>query len=182
MRIGIHQPNFIPHWGFFYKMSMCDKFVILSKVQFEKGGYQNRYFLQGKQKWVTMPVEGGLDPIEKKFYTNGSGLLDLNLQFIEFMKQVLSIPCELVIDVATNSTSTQRLIDNLNYYGATAYVTSSSAKHKYLDEDLIKKAGMDVIYSDHPFSNMNILEMLETFGIEGTRAKLAKPEVKSGVN
>lgn len=176
MRVGIHQPNFFPHFGFFYKMSMCDKFVILSEVQFEKNGYQNRYFLQGKQKWVTMPVNGGLEPIFKKSYTNSVHLETLNLSIINNLKDILSINCEIVKDVVSNNRSTQRLIDNLNHYGATAYVTSPSAKNKYLDEQAIKNAGIDIIYSSHKNEKLNILEMFELYGIEGTRKQLWKKE------
>lgn len=177
MRIGIHQPNFVPHFGFFHKMSMCDAFIILEQVQYEKNGYQNRYFLQGKQKWITMPIKHGVDQIFNKYYTNGESLVQLNTEFILWVMRVLSIKTVLWKDVVTDSRSTQRLLDNLNHYGATHYVTSPGAKDKYLDEDLIKKAGIDIIYSKHPNDKMNILEMFETFGIEGTRKQLyQKPD------
>lgn len=176
MRVGIHQPNFVPHFGFFYKMSMCDLFVILEQVQFEKGGYQNRYYLQGKKRWITMPVQSGLEPIYKKVYASGQPLSRLNTDFIFWMRDVLSINTQIKRDVYTNSRGTQRLIDNLNYYGATTYVTSPSAKEKYLDEEAIRKTGIDIEYSSHPLSNLNIMEMLEEYGIEGTRAQLWKPK------
>jgi hypothetical protein len=174
MRIGIHQPNFVPHFGFFYKMSQCDIFIILSQVQFEKNGYQNRYFLQDKQKWVTKPVNGGLEPIYTKGYTDGANLLNINMRFIEWVADVLDIKAEIVIDIPTNSRSTQRLIDNINHYGGTVYVTNPSAKDKYLEEDLMKAAGIDIEYSSTPNSNLNILEMFEKFGIEGTKKQLYK--------
>lgn len=151
---------------------MCDLFIILEQVQFEKNGYQNRYFLQKKQKWVTMPVEHGLEPIYKKKYTNGEDLARLNVDFIFWMRNVLSIHTKITRDVYTESRSTQRLIDNLNFYGATTYVTSPSAKDKYLDEQAIRDAGIDIEYCTHPLAKMNILEMLEDYGIEGTRAQL----------
>lgn len=176
MRVAIHQPNLVPHFGFFYKMSQSDIFVILSQVQFEKNGYQNRYFLQGKQRWVTMPVQGGLEPIHKKFYTNGLQLENFNVSFIMWMKDLLSINTQIVKDVVSNNSGTRRILDNLNYYGATKYITSPSAKDKYLDEKLIRDAGIDIEYSSHPLSNYNIMEMLETHGIEGTRKLLYKPK------
>lgn len=182
MRIGIHQPNFFPHFGFFYKMSMCDKFIILSQVQFEKNGYQNRYFLQAKQKWVTMPVNSGLEPIYKKSYTNNVHLETLNTSIIRSIKDILSIDCEIVEDVVTNSRSTQRLIDNLNHYGATTYVTNPNAKNKYLDEQAIKNAGIDITYSSHPNDKYNILEMFELYGIEGTRNQLYKKAKVDAIN
>lgn len=179
MKVGIHQPNFFPHFGFFYKMSMCDKFVILSEVQFEKNGYQNRYFLQGKQKWVTMPVNHGLEPIYKKFYTNNIHLETLNISIIRNFKDILSIDCEIVEDVVSNSKGTDRLIHNLNHHGATDYVTNPGAKDKYLDEEAIRQAGINIVYSTHPNEKLNILEMFELYGIEGTRNQLWKEKVNA---
>lgn len=184
MRIAIHQPNLVPHFGFFYKMSQSDIFIILGQVQFEKNGYQNRYFLQEKQKWVTMPVNHGLEPIYQKTYTNGTNLQDINVRFIFWVKDVLSIETRIVSDVVTSSRSTQRLIDNLNHYGATVYITNPSAKDKYLDEEAIKSAGIDIEYSEHPMASLNILEMFEKYGIEGTRNQLYKnnKEIKNASN
>lgn len=172
MKIGIHQPNFVPHFGFFYKMSMCDIFIILSQVQYEKNGYQNRYFLQGQQKYVTLPVHQGLEPIYKKYYMNGQSLCELNNRFIYWVMDVLGIETTVEDDVVTDSRSTQRLIDNINHYGGTAYVTNPQAKDKYLDEALMKSAGIDIIYCHHPEEKLNILEMFEKYGIEGTRKQL----------
>lgn len=178
MRVAIHQPNFVPHFGFFYKMSQADIFIILEQVQFEKNGYQNRYFLQGSKKWVTMPVNHGLEPIYAKDYVSGEHLAQLNVEFIVWIKRVLGIKAQLVHDVVTDSRATQRLIDNLNHYGATCYITNPGAKDKYLDELAIRRAGIDIEYSDHPDAKLNILEMFEKYGIEGTRKKLWKPKME----
>jgi len=58
MIIAIHQPNYIPWLGFFHKMSLCDKFVLLDNVPFSKNGYQNRCKIKTDQgvKWLTVPV------------------------------------------------------------------------------------------------------------------------------
>ena len=34
--IGIHQPNFLPWLGYFYKIIKADNFVFLNNVQFQK--------------------------------------------------------------------------------------------------------------------------------------------------
>lgn len=182
VRIGIHQPNLVPHFGFFYKMSQSDIFILLTQVQFEKNGYQNRYFLQGAQKWVTKPVLGGLDPIKDKYYTDGSNLVKINSEFIYWMADFLDIPTEIVFDIPTASLDpTQRLIDNINHYGGTIYVTNPGAKEKYLKEDLMKSAGIDIEYSKPQFAELNILEMLEKFGVESVKKQLCKrKEAKVG--
>ena len=71
------------------------------------------------------------------------------------------------------------LIDNLNFYGASTYITHPSAKSKYLDEDLIVGAGITVEYSTSVYEKFNILEMFEKLGIEGTKKQLWKPKEPS---
>jgi hypothetical protein len=127
-----------------------------------------------------MPVHHGLDPIYKKIYTNGESLFQLNTDFILWVGRVLGIKTKIVFDVVSDSRGTQRILDNLNHYGANVYVTNPSAKDKYLDEELLRNAGIDIEYSSHQNEKLNILEMFEQFGIEGTRKQLFKPmdEVK----
>ena len=42
MIVAIHQPNYIPWIGYFYKMLKADTFVFLDNVQFSRGSFQNR--------------------------------------------------------------------------------------------------------------------------------------------
>ena len=58
MIVGIHQPNFLPWLGYFYKISQSDCFVFLDNVQFSKGSYTNRAPIinNSKKKWLTMSV------------------------------------------------------------------------------------------------------------------------------
>ena len=57
--IGIHQPNYLPYFGFFDKMAKSDIFVLYNDAQFEKGGFQhrNRIRIYHGSKWLTVPVE-----------------------------------------------------------------------------------------------------------------------------
>lgn len=66
MILCAHQPNFFPFCGFFQKMRESDIFVILKEPQFEKNNYQNRFNLG--DKWHTMSVNRGLEPIKDKKY------------------------------------------------------------------------------------------------------------------
>ena len=68
MKIAIHQPNFLPWYPFFQKIKEVDKFIILGNCQFEKNGFQNRFNLN--DKWHTMSIKKGLDPINTKTYLN----------------------------------------------------------------------------------------------------------------
>ena len=58
MIVGIHQPNFMPWLGYFYKMAIADKFVYLDNVPYSKGSYTNRVQIktQGGPRWLTVPV------------------------------------------------------------------------------------------------------------------------------
>lgn len=56
---AIHQPNFLPWIGYFYKMLKCDRFILLDDVQFVRRSYTNRVNIRtpaGKQ-WITIPVK-----------------------------------------------------------------------------------------------------------------------------
>jgi hypothetical protein len=60
MVIGIHQPNFIPWLGFFYKIYSSDIFVLIDNVQFVKGSICNRNKIKnnvGDAVWITIPVK-----------------------------------------------------------------------------------------------------------------------------
>ena len=58
MTIAIHQPNFIPWIGYFYKINHCDLFVLLDDVQYTKNSLINRNKIKNAtgEQWVTMPV------------------------------------------------------------------------------------------------------------------------------
>jgi len=58
MRIAIHQPNYLPWCGYFYKMRQVDLFVILDDCSFTKSGVTHRVHIRTPQGlcWLTVPV------------------------------------------------------------------------------------------------------------------------------
>jgi len=58
MIVAIHQPNFLPWIGYFYKMLKADRFVFLDDVQFIRRGYTARVKIKTKdgETWLTVPV------------------------------------------------------------------------------------------------------------------------------
>jgi hypothetical protein len=62
MIVAIHQPNYLPWLGYFYKVARADVFVFLDDVQFSKGSYTNRVQIlsPGGAKWLTVPVKASL--------------------------------------------------------------------------------------------------------------------------
>lgn len=58
MKVAIHQPNFVPWLGFFYKLSLSDLFILLDNAQYTKNSFINRNRIKTPQGviWLTLPV------------------------------------------------------------------------------------------------------------------------------
>lgn len=58
MIVAIHQPNYLPHLGFFHKLMRCDVFVIYDIAQFSKNDFHNRNRIKtpAGPLWITVPV------------------------------------------------------------------------------------------------------------------------------
>jgi len=61
--VAIHQPNFMPWIGYFYKIYQSDTFIFLDDVQIQKKGasFSNRVsiLVEGKEKYLTIPIKRG---------------------------------------------------------------------------------------------------------------------------
>lgn len=58
--VAVHQPNYLPWLGYFYKISKADVFVFLDNVQFERRGYCSRTRIigtNGEELWLTQNVQ-----------------------------------------------------------------------------------------------------------------------------
>lgn len=174
VKIAIHQNNFVPWFPFFYKMAMVDKFVILNNVQFEKNGYQNRYNIS--DRWVTKPVESGTDLIKDKKYVSGRNLSDLNMKWINVIKETLEIDTEIVFPKwGSEDNATHRLIMETKLHGGNVYVTNPEAKDKYLKEEMFKEEGIEIEYCVVPrHLKKHTFEIFEEYGIEGAIKQLPK--------
>ena len=62
MIIAIHQPNYIPWAGYFFKIAQCEKFVFLDDAQYTKNSFINRNRIKTPQgeHWLTIPVSVSL--------------------------------------------------------------------------------------------------------------------------
>jgi len=62
MKVAIHQPNYLPWIGYFYKMHRSDLFVFLDDVQYSKRSYTKRVKVKKdrygtEQRWLSVPVQ-----------------------------------------------------------------------------------------------------------------------------
>ena len=58
MILSVHQPQYLPWLGYFYKIAQSDIFVFLDNVQYKKREFQNRNKIRTREgsMWLTVPV------------------------------------------------------------------------------------------------------------------------------
>jgi hypothetical protein len=74
--VAIHQPNYLPWIGYFYKILNCDYFVFLDNVQYEKNSFINRNLIKTANgvQWLTVGVltKGAKDQLINDVKINNS--------------------------------------------------------------------------------------------------------------
>lgn len=159
MRIAIHQPNYLPWIGYFFKILESDVFIFLDDVQFSKNSYQNRVKIKTPQgpKWLTQSVQrpNGLSTLtnevvfsESCWFIKHKKTLQANYGKAKYFDEVMSeVFSKLSIDNPNQSGINIELIKAiLNYLGIQKALHLSSEfkvgseSNKRLIE-LVKKAG-----------------------------------------
>jgi hypothetical protein len=58
MKVGIHQPNYLPYIGFFNKVKQSDLFVLLDTAQYVKNDFHNRNRIRvpSGEMFLTIPI------------------------------------------------------------------------------------------------------------------------------
>lgn len=171
--IAIHQPNFVPWYPFFQKISACNKFILLGHCQFAMHNYQNRFSIDGK--WHTMSVDRSLkfakivdmqysnpsndwEAILRKLpqykaklsnFTNciSSSVWNTNVGIIQAACGLLGIQTDIGYDSETTLNSTDRLVEICKSNGATHYLSGIGGK-EYLEVDKFTEHGIDVMFQD----------------------------------
>ncbi len=102
MIVGIHQPNFLPWLGYFYKLAKSDVFVLLDNVQYTKNSFVNRNKIKTSQGaiWLTVPVKikGRFGQLVKEVEINNTvkwqkkhlKTLEMNYKKAKFFEQIFS--------------------------------------------------------------------------------------------
>lgn len=95
--VGIHQPNYIPWVGYFYKLSRSDFFVILDDAFASKGSYVNRskVLVKGEGRWLTVPVNRNdgfihhLTPASEEWVAKHLATLQHNYQHAPYFDELM---------------------------------------------------------------------------------------------
>ena len=112
--VAIHQPNFMPWLGYFYKIWQSDIFIFLDDVQFIKTGssYTNRVSINisDKSRYITIPIKrgNGVQNINETKFLNEKwkkkiiGTLQANYAKSPYFKQNRELIFELINFKADN--------------------------------------------------------------------------------
>lgn len=157
-----HQPEFLPYFGFFDKLSKADIFVIVDNVQYRKKYFQNRNKIKTANGWIwlTVPVitKGRFDQQINEVRINNSlnwekkhlSSLEMNYKkapyFEEYypsIKEIYSRDWELLVDL--NETLIRYLVDQLDieievFKGSDLGITGEKTD---LLIDICRKTGAD---------------------------------------
>jgi hypothetical protein len=183
MKITIHQPNFIPWYPFFQKIEQADIFVFLTECQFEKGGYQNRFYLD---RWHTMSVQNKIEPIKnKKFidrkkdwnkikenlkkYRNvlelfddciTESLVETNVLIINKIINLLDIKTKIFMDYPTQSKSTDRLIEICKKFECDTYISGIGGL-EYINKQSFVDAGINLQFQkEEEMNKISVLDII----------------------
>ncbi len=119
------------------------------------------------------------DFFEQVYQKEWTFLVDLNIEIIEFVRKALNIsnPIYLSSELKLSFGTTERIVDMVKKTGCTKYLSGESGKN-YLDEELFKEAGIQLIYSEfkHPTYHQQFGEFIPNLSVidllfnEGVRA------------
>lgn len=194
MIVGIHQPNFIPWSGYFYKMAKSDLFIYLDDVQYTKNSYQNRVKIKTSQgdNWLTLPIVHKYGQLTNEVRLNTSDKWqEKHIKTIEFNYKK-SINFKPVFAILSESYYAQDwkfmsdfnifLIEKLcNYIGiGTKTIKSSELNVSGTSTErlvnLIKATGCTEYLSGFGAANYQDVQMFKDYGIELKYSEFIHPK------
>ena len=162
--ISIHQPNYMPWLGYFYKISQSDVFVFLDDAQFSNEGMHNWHYLKTAQGSfrLKIPVQQRLgDPINAVRTKDELGWKVKHLKSIEtnysntkFFDIVFPFFSEILLQdydniSALNSSIIRNICDRFGIHTEFAYSSDLNISTKREEKvlDIIEALKGDVYYS-----------------------------------
>ncbi len=199
MTIGIHQPNFLPWFGYFLKIFGSDHFVLLDHVQFSKGSFTNRNKIvdkSGKQQWMTIPIKGqklesAINQIEVDYNARWHIKLPKTLQanyagapyfkemrstifdiFEEQPTHLSNLNCKLIIEVS-------RLLEIETTFSKTSELSIENERNEML-VNICKHFKADTYLAGKGSKNYEESELFRSAGIELRHLEFDYPNYDQG--
>lgn len=161
IKVSIHQPEYLPYRGLFYKLSQADIHIFLDDVQAEKdagakNGWQYRNkFPDGYHNVQKKKIHLGDKLNEVEIPDMDMTLADWNIPLIVTMARELGIRAKFVrSSTLTKSLEqdwykdpTDRLVQLVKLVGGSSYIAGSGG-HNYMDLGQFSKAGISLYFMD----------------------------------
>lgn len=146
--ISIHQPNYLPAYSLFNKISKSDIFIFLDDVRYQKQGWQNRNKIQTKNGniiWLSVPIKNNFGQKINEVEISNNKWRRKHISTIEQTfncKNTINwkLLKKIILDEEYTKLSdlNRRLIKTISYYifkFKTMFVKSSDLKIKTKDPD-----------------------------------------------
>lgn len=197
MLLTIHQPEHLPWLGFFDKMALAEKYVILDTVQFTKAGVQKRNKLltpKGDADWLGVPVhlsghtsgtigDLGIDnghPWRKKYLARIRETYRHHPKFAEIfplLEEVVERPHELLVELNIDLIELfRRVLDIKTPIVRASTLGQIEGKKSDLNLDICKKLGAATYLSGPSGKDYLDLASFEAAGIRVDFHKFTHPQ------
>lgn len=172
MTISIHQPNFCPRASYFEKIAASDLFVIMGHCKYSSSAFQNRFNVGDKMHNMVVADDGQL--IVETGYKNHTrdwekiintypslsifsnrichSLYITNATIIIDTCRKLNITTTIKSDHYTHLKGSERLINLCKTFNADRYLSGISGRN-YLDLDMFKREGIEVVFQNDALSD-----------------------------
>ena len=183
--VGIHQPNFMPWLGYFYKIWQSDIFIFLDDVQIQKTGasYTNRVSINnnGKSQYFTMPIKREKDKLQinqveyvnEKWKKKIIGTLQASYGKASFFKKNKDLIFDLINYKADNIAEynmhfikniSNKLSFNVKFVKSSDFNITTTSTQRLID--LIKKVNGNIYLSGSGGDNYQDKKMYEENSIK----------------
>ena len=161
---AIHQPNFFPWLGYFYKIAKSDVFVLLDTVDIEIGtadAITNRTRIKTSSgvQWITVPVKKGESKLIKDIAIDNTRKWRetmLKTIFFQYKKsQNFDSFYPVVVDLLNYTT------DSLSEYNV--HIIESMSKYMGLETKIVLASGMNNLSDDR---NMRLIDICRQNGCD----------------
>lgn len=158
VKVSIHQPEYLPYRGHFFKISQADIHIFLDDVQAERNAgagsgwqYRNR-FPEGYVNCPKSKIHLG-DKIDQVQVPDlGMNLADFNIPFIVTTSQIFGYKTKFLrsscLDLGEFTDPNDRLVAMVQAVGGTSYIAGSGG-HNYMDFEKFRVAGLHLYFSEY---------------------------------